>query len=254
MLSLRDVQRSFAHDLREGTAGALGPHVGAGAFPGERLLQVYRNNTYLSLTEALQSSYPVIAHLVGEGFFKYLAHAFIDRHPPTEGTLVRFGAQLAQFIEQFDQAKQLPYLADVARLEWAWDEVFHEAEHPPFDPASIAEIPSERYGDLRFRLHPATRLLQSQWPIASIWAADQEDWEGDQTIDLSRGGEYMLVARQGLEESVHRLESGPYQLLKGLATGRTLAESLADAAHPDLDLDACLQTWVAHDVIVEASL
>ena len=254
MPSLREIQRSIAADLRSGAAEALGRDVVAGTFPGERLLQVYRNNIYLSFTDALACSYPVVARLVGDGFFAYLAHEFINRHPSTEGSLQRFGSELPEFMASFEPARTLPDLPDVARLEWAWDEVFHGPDHPPFSPHSLAGVPSERFGELRFSLHPAVRLMESEYPIASIWEVNQEGWDGDQAVNLRGGGEHVLLARHGIEVTVHRLDPGPYRLLQGLATGLTLERALADTHDEHLDLNVWLQRWVASDVIVKATL
>ena len=96
MPSLREVQQAFDADLRSGNARALGTDIVAGNFTGERLLQVYRNNTYQSLTDALKCSYPVVARLVGDGFFGFMAHEFIDRHPSRQGNLNRYTAHGTQ--------------------------------------------------------------------------------------------------------------------------------------------------------------
>src|SRR5689334_21117181 len=85
MLSLRERQRGFAAAL-----------LGTAAVPGG--LQVYRNNVFASLTEALAAVYPVVKRLVGEPFFNQLARRFIRRHPSRSGNLHDFGAELPAFI------------------------------------------------------------------------------------------------------------------------------------------------------------
>ena len=96
-------------------------------------IQIYRNNYQTSLRGALKAVYPVVARLVGEGFFAWLGYEFLTRCPSRSGNLHEFGAELADFIESFEAAKPHPFLPDVARLEWAWHEAFHEQEHPPLD-------------------------------------------------------------------------------------------------------------------------
>ena len=84
MLPLRDLQQMMARDVLAESAGALANLIREDGLPADRRLQVYRNNTIISLTEALKATYPVVAALVGEQFFAHAAKAFIAAHPPRE--------------------------------------------------------------------------------------------------------------------------------------------------------------------------
>ncbi len=79
---------------------------------------VHRNNVMLSLIEALQDTFPVVTSLVGSEFFNYMARCFIQKNPPQSPILVEYGHQFPGFIKHFKAAETLPYLAEVAQLEW----------------------------------------------------------------------------------------------------------------------------------------
>jgi hypothetical protein len=195
--SLRELQTAFAAAVYEDRTSIVG-HLCDGAFEAARHARIYRNNAYANLTEALAAVYPVVQRLVGADFFEQTARRYIAAHSPRSGNLHDFGAAFADFLRAFDAAQSLPYLPDVARLEWAWHEAFHAADAPPFDFARLATVPAAEYGALMFALHPSTRLLESRYPILRIWQVNQPDHVGEPTVDLHEGGDYLVVWLFGL--------------------------------------------------------
>jgi len=236
VLSLRDWQQSFAAAL-----------LGTGAIPGG--LQVYRNNVFTSLSEALGAVYPVTRRLIGEAFFHQLARRFIRRYPSRSGNLHDFGADVPAFLATLAETAALPYLPDVAALEWAYDRVFHAADAEPLDVRRLPERgPLEA---LHFRLHPAVRLLASRYPVLAIWEANQADDVAE--LNIAGGGEWLLVQRRSLERHIERLTPGAFALLRALAEGATLAEACASAAaaEPDIDLAAAMGRFVTQSIFAE---
>ena len=245
MPALPDLQAGFAAAVFEDDTGRITGALRAGRFGGERLLQIYRNNSFASLTRALEAVYPVVARLVGDGFFRYAADRYIRAQPSTSGNLHDFGDRFALFLEAFEPAATLPYLPDVARLQWAWHCVFHAADHAALALEPLAAVPAAQHDRLVFTLHPAARLLASDYPILPIWQANQPD-ANDPMIDLAEGGVRLLVLRRGLDVEFKTLGAGEYQLLHACADGRpfTTACAAALAAEADIDLPTTLQQHV----------
>lgn len=245
MPTLHDLQHDFVTAVfDEGNERAYA-EICNGRFTGARLLQVYRNNVFISLTAALADVYPVVLRMVGEGFFKYTADAFIRAHPPHSGNLHDFGADLAEFLAAFPACAEHRYLPDVARLEWAYHAVFHSAA-PRFDVAALAAVSPEDYAALRFDLSPAARLIASDYPLLALWRTNQAG-AAETPVDLDAGGDRLLVFRRELEVEFKRLSAGEYALLSAWQRGATLQEA-SDAAlqtEADFDLTRCLQQHVA---------
>lgn len=253
MLRLRELQLGFAAAVLDGDGGAFARHIRTAGLSGARRLQIYRNNTLLSLTGALEAVYPTARRLVGEDFFRRAAAQYINRHPSRSGDLHEFGEQFPAFLEAFAPAAELIYLPDVARLEWAYHQVFHAASHPPLDLAALAQVPAERQGELRFQLHPAARLLESAFPILRIWQVNQDDYRGDPAVDLAEGGvRLLIVRRENLDIDFQSLEAGEFSLLSTLAGHRDFATACerALAAQPTFDLPACFGRQVSQGVWV----
>ncbi len=251
MPRLRELQQGFAAALLEDSDTAFGALLRGGRFPGARRLQVYRNNIFASLTDALAAVYPVVTRLVGTGFFGYAADSYLRLHPAHGGNLHDVGHAFADFLQRFPAVATLPYLTDVARLEWAWHQAFHGAASAPLDPSTLATVPAERHPDLRFVLHPTARLLASDYPMLRIWQANQTQ-DGGEPVDLAAGGEQVLVLRPELTVEILSLSRGEYTLLQCLAAGTSLGAA-CDAAfnqEPALDLSGVLQRHIQHASLV----
>lgn len=251
MSALRELQLGFARAIFEGRTDEIVPRVRSGRLAADERVQVYRNNAFASLTRALADVYPVVARLVGERYFAQLARAYVRAHPPRSGNLHDFGRAVALFVGGLHEASDLPYLADVATLEWAYHHTFHAADAPPLDLARLAEVAETEHGRLRFKLHPATRLVASRYPIYAIWAANQDDADCESTIELDAGPDYLMVARRGLETFVARVAPGDFALAAEISAGATLAQACdaALAADPAIDLGAAFGRLVASGTV-----
>lgn len=257
MLRLRELQLGFAAAVFDDEQNGFDRHIRAAGLSGVRRLQVYRNNNLLSLTGALKAVYPVVCRLVGDEFFNYAAAQYIARHPSRSGDLHEFGEFFAAFLEAFAPATELVYLPDVARLEWAYHQIFHAARHSPLDLAALAQVPAQQQGELHFQLHPAARLLESAFPILRIWQVNQEGYTGDPTVDLTEGGVKLLALRhESLEIEFQVLEDGEFSLLCALAEGRAFATACeqALAAQPSFDLPACFSRHILQGAWVDFHL
>src|SRR6185295_14130937 len=125
--------------------------------PGERIA-VYRHTMLTNYRNALGATYPVVRELTGMPFFNAAVDAFVLAHPATGGDLNVYGAAFPVFLATYPDAPQLPYLPDVARLEWAMDEA-HRAADSEGDAqrtlATLAAIPADEVALRRFMLDPS---------------------------------------------------------------------------------------------------
>lgn len=252
MNSLHEIQSSVVGRIYDHSDAPIEGMVRARGIGAARRLQVYRHNVYATLTEALRAIYPVINRLVGEEFFDFTARRYIERHPSRSGDVRDYGAALPDVLADLPALAEMRYVRDVARLEWAYHEVFHAANAPALDIAALAKIPPERRSLLRFALHPASRLLESAYPVLRIWQVNRAEVEAMETIDLSAGGVRMLVIRRGLDTEVESLSTGEYALLTALAAGATLETACEHAltAQPGIDLANCLQWHVSRQTLI----
>lgn len=251
--ALAGSQQAFADALGDpGAIGALAAQL-QGDKAAERLA-LYRGNLHASWRRALAHAYPVVLALVGEEFFGGLARAY-GRHSPSDSPdLNRFGAHFAAFLEGFAPAAQLPYLPDMARLEWALHCAWLAPDAAGLAAGALAALTPEQLEARHLRLHPACSLLDSPWQVPALWRAHQEP-------DVSRRHfppalerrSYCLASRTGWQVQLLELDAASHAALLVLQRGDCLGAALdaAFALDEDFALGHYLQQWLAHGVLAD---
>lgn len=171
MSDLAQVQRSFAQALTEGnTDPMLAEQIETGIFSAEQRLQLYRNNFIMSLTDALQATYPVLAVMVGDIYFAQLAKAFIRQMPMQQPCLSHFGDQLSSFMQGLNSLEEHPYLSDLAQLEWYYSwQINRMPTTRQFPFADFSKLDSAAQERVVFTLNPSLVLFQSEWAVIELF-------------------------------------------------------------------------------------
>lgn len=255
MLPLRELQQSFSNDIyrKETSLADSIAHTEtlANNLDGEQRLALYRSSVFGILTDALTAIYPIVQKLVGEHFFEYMAKHYIAAHPSHSGDLHDYGEYLATFVTDFEPARELVYLPDVARLEWHYHRVFHAADTPPLTTDMLSTLSPSEQAALHIDLHPAARLLDSQYPVHLIWQANLDD-DNDQEVDLDDEQARVLIIRRIYEDDissnkehrveVHQLNAPEYALLTALTNGEPFQQACEKCLAVDtgFDISTCL--------------
>ncbi len=253
MPSLSELQRGFtAATLLGDRTAVAGLKIVAGTLDPQTRISIYRGNILGNYRKVLAATYPVVRRLVGESFFDAATDQFVRAYPSRHGDVNRYGGDYALFLASYSAARELNYLADVARLEWAIDQANIAADAPPLDVTALAAIAPDLLGELRFDLHPAARLVASPFPILHIWQVNQPQHEGDDRVDLGEGADTLLVMRRSHGIAVDRLGKGEHTLLSALAANATLGVAAARAAElePEFNLADALRRHVASNTVV----
>jgi len=239
MSSLADLQTEFARALRDAGAPVPAPVHRAGSMPSERRFNVYRNNMTVSLVEAMKAVFPAVHSLVGEAYFSAVARAYIDQHPPRSPVLLRYGRRFGEFLDAFPSASGVPYLGDVARLEWARINALHAPDAVPAGIEELARVPQEALGDARLTLHPSLGRVESRWPVVALWTASLEP---DKAVEVDMSiPQSAAVVRPALRVGVHPLPAGGQPFLAALEQGRGLGAAAERAMATDADFDLATQ-------------
>lgn len=203
---------------------------------------VYRNNYRGNLHDALAGAYPVVEQLVGKDFFRLITRQFIGQQRSRSGNLHDYGEEMADFLAAFDAARGLPYLSDVAALEWACHRAYFADDAAALDIGKLAQLPAEHYPELILHIHPACRLLRSSYPIAAIWHAHQPGADSDFRIDLDTGSCNALVGRKDDVVLVGELSDIEAAWLDRIQGGASLGAATDGALElrSDFDLQSAL--------------
>lgn len=248
MLPLPELESRFGQALSGNPVGELSIR-GNGLTSAQRL-QVYRNNMQSALMGALRNVYPTTERLVGEEFFTATAHAYVKANPSHSGNIQDYGRAFPQFIHSFEPAAALPYLADVAVVEWLRLETAQAPGHTPMDLAALAAVPRESQPGLHFRRQSAVRIFSSRFPVLTIWEYCQSVAPETQ-LDIDLPGECVLFARLALDVYMRRLTAGEYTLLHRLAQDKTFEAACLEAleVEPGFDVEQRFAALVREEIL-----
>ncbi len=211
---------------------------------------VYRNNYRITLRNALRTTFPAIEKLVGGEYFSALAIEFAERHPPRSPIMAKYGEDFADFLAGFAPLGDYPYLADVARIEFARVHAYHAADANTFklyDQVSIIDAL-----DVPAKLHPSASIIASKQPALSIWRMqvglatfEAENWESETS----------LVWRQDDRVAETLVSASEVQLLDHFSRNACFSELLHGFAghHTAEDLISRFINFAASGIIVPAS-
>ncbi|MDN5851131.1 MAG: DNA-binding domain-containing protein [Nitrococcus sp.] len=249
MSSLADIQRCFAASIL-GRNDNASRFIAGDGLPPELRLAIHRNNTYASLIEVLSGTFPRLAAQLGEQRFRAAATTYVAENPPRQPRLASYGRDFPAFLERFPPARPYPWLAELARLEWARHEAFFAPDALALTGDALAQIPPQRYGDLKLRLHPAVRLVGGRYPMHRLWEADSLP------TDLEAHDTWVLVMRPDLAILHAALSAADAALLAAEASGSTVAAAAAAAfgRDPDHDLPRALAWHLSHAVFSAATV
>ncbi|MBK5960363.1 hypothetical protein CCR97_19500 [Rhodoplanes elegans] len=201
----------------------------------ETRFAVYRNNVMVSLIEALRTRFPATERIVGDEFFTAMARTFVRAQPPRSPLLMSYGDHFPAFVKAFQPTADMPWLAEVARLEAARTRAYHAADAVPLAPADFSAIDPDTLGAMRVQLHPSAAIVRSQHPVVTIWAMNS----GEAPLGLVDFGtaEDALVVRPHLTVGVLRLPRGAATFLGALQDDATIADALGAALADDESFD-----------------
>ncbi len=214
---------------------------------------VYRNNVTVSLINALAAAFPATLRITGGDFFRAMARFHVRATPPTSPLLFEYGHGFPAFIESYEYAQAMPWLADVARIERAWLDAYHAADAEPMTPQALASIPPGQLADTVLTPHPATRIVRSRFSAVRILSANRKD--GPVGPIEAADPEDALITRPDLEVTVRHLPPGGAAFLLSLIAGDALgtAAAAAFAGNPQFDLPANIAGMIGAGAFTAAS-
>ncbi len=256
--SLRELQQWMTSRIAPGRSPAaeetsiLNPQ---GGEPGAARLAVYGDGYLVRIREALAEVFEAVRHLLGSTEFAVLAADYARQHPSTEYNLSLAGRHLPEYLADSAHGRRLPFLSDLARLEWAVSQAFHAFDQPPLDPARLASLPLDAWERARLALQPSVAVVSSSWPIVDLWEARTVPRE-QIGIDLIDRPQQALITRHGEHVRCERIDPAPAQLLTGLLAGRALGEVCAEleAADEPPPVAAWFSTWASRGLLVRVDL
>jgi len=192
-----------------------------GTLPPVERLEIYAGMYFYRIRDCLKDDFPTVCAVIGEVPFHNLITDYLLMHPPSHFSLRHAGQHLPAFVATHEIRQQRPDLADLTALEWAIVEVFDAVDAEPVEASTLADVPSEGWGDLRFELIPATRLLHLGWPVHQVWQQVQRE-EALSAPDATPTT--LCVWRHDLRVFHRAVDDTEMQALRAIQRGASFAE------------------------------
>lgn len=244
----RDYAAAFASGLTNPAKAAPEDVIATAGKGVVNRYNVYRNNVTVSLIDALAAIYPAVQRITGVEFFRAMARFHVRATPPVSPLLFEYGRDFPLFIQSYEYARDMPWLADTARIERAWLDAYHAADAVSLRADTLAAIQPASLARVRFVPHAATRIVRSRYPAVAIFAMNRSD-EPVSPLRAS-DAEDALITRPEQDVVVSRLPPGGAAFLSALIEGVPLGDAAAAAFDEtdSFDLPANLAAMISAGV------
>jgi hypothetical protein len=194
---------------------------------------------------ALASHYPVINRLLGDSF-RTVAYQYALKEPLGSFASRGYGATFPGFLRGLRRGVSTDYLADIAQLEQACAACQNADTARPLNASAFTRLSPQQLNRSRARLHPTLHLIQSRFPVVTIW---QSNRYGDGAVN-GWGAEEALVARPFRDVEVRRLPPGGIAYVRALANHGTFSDAVEAGQREFSDFDAVAN----HALLMEANV
>jgi hypothetical protein len=222
----------------------------AAAGTSQKRLDIYKNNVLSNLINALKNAYPALLTELGENDFTSLAQQYVVYNKPVSGNLDEYGSDMFRLLFSFNEQ---PWLSDLARLEWACHEAFFSSDPNHVNTEELTKIPADAYEQLMFKLHSATKLLQSDYPIYQIWKNSKNGIKFTEKQCLIKEESNLIIFMRDFQLQIEPLSISEFAFLSSLKDDQPLisAYEAAIAHEESFDLVLNLYKWVVNGVFTE---
>lgn len=225
MSDLADFQTGFLRAMA-GRRDALSAQAG---------LQVYRNTIAKGRADALAASFPTVGSIVGDEWLRTAAGLYGRESPPVTPALQDYGAGFPDWLAAFPHAADLPYLADIARIDWLWSEACFSADAEPLEARALERLSPEDLAGAWLVPHPALRFARFETGVPSLWQTCQAPFAGE--VALGGEPEGVLIVRPGATVSVHAATPAAVAFLGACQAGKPVGEAALATLDEDLSAD-----------------
>lgn len=252
MSELADLQRAFQRGVLQDDPEILHVIAESDSVSAGTRMGIYREAYRLRLVEALGSNYPRLRQLVGEHAFATLAEGYVAAHPSRYASIRWIGEALHSELARSFASK--PWLAELARWEWAIAAAFDAPDLQPLTIERMKDFSSEDWPQLRFEFHPSLQRLRMQTNAPALFKALSEDGDAPAPSTARSNAEWIIWRQQitPCYRSLDASEAAALDTLLAQGTFESMCTALCDWHAPqDASLRAAtlLRRWFEEDLV-----
>jgi hypothetical protein len=252
-MQLEKLQRELQAHILSGDETIAASINATEAVPVATRLRIYSDAYRLRLLEALRDNYPVVHTALGDDDFDALGNGYLETHPSRTRSIRWFGNRLADYVAE--RHAEYPWLADLARWEWAIAAAFDAADAVPIAIDALAHVLPERWAELTFELHPTLQRLDLVSNVVELYRSHIAE-TAMLKPEASATPTHWLIWRNDLATRYRQLETDEavaLDLVRANGTFEALCERLCEWHEPDavpMRAATLLKAWIAEGLVV----
>lgn len=220
-MQLHELQQEFLAAL-QGRANTLASYVQASSLCTKaQRIDVYKTSVQWGHVAVLEQTYPVCLQLLGSTLFYQLAKRYVAHYPSHRPSFAGYGALFPKWLAK-EIKDTIPYMADMAALEWAFQLAYGGQNYPPLSRASREALLAKAPASIVFYLQPHGSLLQSDYPIHDLWQAHQQGLYNAK--QWQRKSVWLWVWQYKQQVAMVSLDEVQWTILSAMQSGKNLDE------------------------------
>jgi hypothetical protein len=239
----------FQAVVGEGALAETAALVRGGALSREDRVGLYAEMYWLRMRDSLRADYPFVLRVLGDEDFDVLVARHLRREPSTHYSLGRLGAGFTETVGA--ASLELPWLADLAELEWARAEAFVAPDAPVLELPALSALTDETFSHSRLVVSPSVRLLRPRWDVLPVWRA-LERGAAWRELTVTRAESPLVVWRQGFAVFHVAVPDAEHHALSSAQQGlglSTVCEAFAEAPEPAQAAFQALASWASEGML-----
>jgi hypothetical protein len=225
MNELKTLQKQFMASIYEHNT-SIERSIETNGISADKRMEIYYNNVIGAIVNALQDTFDTVYKLVGDEFFRFAVRQYIKTEQPSSGDLGEFGASFPQFLGQFPPCKKLPYLEDIATLNWYRHLAYGAKDEPQYTVENTSTLIKNSIENLILITHSSSKLLTSTHPLDVIFSVCHDNEHDTDTIELPQRGCRLLIYRKGYHLTHLVLSEPEYFFLESIIQNNTIGEAV----------------------------
>ena len=193
-------------------------------------LEIYREQFWLRHTASLLEDFPGLSGILGQEAWEPFVEGYLEEATLSSFSLRDLGEGLAAYVDRCESLPHRELCADMARLEWAYVEIFDAADSAPLDGAKLGAIPEDAWPGARIVFAPAMELLEVRYAVAELRRKLRDS--ASEPVPIPEPERQNLVLYRGADKNLFHTAVGDlaFRLIEALRSGTPLGRASELAA------------------------
>lgn len=211
---------------------------------------VIRERTLSSLMRELAGVFPITKRLLSEAEFRIAADQYFSERIPSSIDPMNYCEEFPDFLENFTTEKDLPYLVEIAMLDYGCYQAKQAMDAQPINKKIFTELSPEQLAGRHIQLHPACFWMSSPFSLYDVWYRFNSSLPSKASAALTP--QEVVIIRPQMQVEVHKVDTGLVRALDALDNGETLNKALMEGGQedPNFNAVAAIQFLIQNGLIV----